>query len=465
MPYQSRENYGASAVIYNAQTMDFFDAKLFQSQYASQLLFGQGIKFNSEDEEIKKYFGRLDKLNKFDDLLQQTAQAASYYGRAVWTIDKTYTGDFIISLIGDDLFQNIEKFEVTPFRAILMRRKVIGMNIYYITEEWTTTTVNRNVTVLDKQNKQRVPLNQANYNWLQTQRIPDELNVPTFERHNLGFIPVIEVTNQPSRNIISSDMTQLADDVAVRNMPIHINNGAREWFKDEILGKTRVFGYLSDDQLKKLETQGKTLGLALEDIIVLSKAMGDATKPIEVSPSSHDGKRYSEPMKDKIDLFMIGCKYSPVFGNQNDKTEAETLYSKDADQRTTKNKRRRYSELLNELFRKIFVYKGLMTSLDEDDKFSVEINENVVYNRLQLIEFMNSGIAAGLFSRVEAIAIMRDLDDLEQAEKIKTLIDKEAENDTFRAMEQEMTLQGNGGGIGKMRSGSDANPNSDTETK
>lgn len=468
MAWQQIDNKGAAGVIYRVDTLNFLDTKRFQAEYGANLLFGKGIKFDSEDKRKKDLFKRLSRINKFDDLMQQTAQAANYYGRAIWTIDKTKSGDFMISLIGDDLFQNVMKVEITPFSAVLMRRKVIGINVFYITEFWTDKYVERAFQWWDDQNKTTFNLNANILQKLGFNGIPKELQIPSREIHNLGFIPIVEVPNKPNRNVLSSDTSQLADDANAVNMPLHINNGLREWYKSEILDKTRVHAYLTDDELKKLETRASTLGLALEDIIVRSARMGaDNNKAVEVSPSSHDGMKYGEPLKVKIDLFMIACGYSPIFGSENEKTEAETLFSKDLDQRTTKTKRRRYLELLNELFRKIFVYKGLMNSVDDEEDFSIEINENMVYNRMQQIEFLNNAIATGLLSRKEAIAQMRDLDDLEQAQKIMKLIDQEAENDKFQAMptDEEIAMQGNGGGIGKMRNGKDADPNNESESK
>ena len=46
-------------------------------------------------------------------------------------------------------------------------------------------------------------------------------------------------------------------------------------------------------------------------------------------------------MKAKANLYYMGCGYSAPFNDGGQQTEAETLFSKDLDTRTTKAKRRR----------------------------------------------------------------------------------------------------------------------------
>lgn len=61
--------------------------------------------------------------------------------------------------------------------------------------------------------------------------LPAELQVPLYERHNLGFVPFIEITNKPSRNLLytaASYSQYLQDDYEVRYMPEHINSGLRQ---------------------------------------------------------------------------------------------------------------------------------------------------------------------------------------------------------------------------------------------
>lgn len=161
----------------------------------------------------------------------------------------------------------------------------------------------------------------------------------------------------------------------------------------------------------------------------------------------------------------MGCGYSEPFPNQNSQTEAETLYSKDMTQKTTKAKRRRYTELLTELFSKLLVYKGLMTSIDDEPNFSIEIKENVVYNQLQLVEFIQKAMegAFPLLTHKEGVMVMRDLDNEEQAEEIV----KELEQQADEQMQKDMALmtdpndESAGEGLGKAGAGQDPDTGKD----
>lgn len=435
--------------------LDFFDVKRFQAKFGADILFGQGIVVNSEKDEIKTFLQKTIKANRFDDLMLNIAEEVNYWGRVVLTIDKTINGEFLFSFATPELLQNVSKIEITPFKAVLLKRKVVGLRVFFQREEWTTTEVRRSITVQDQFGKV------SGYDMERDGTIPPELNVPAYEKHNLGFVPFIEITNKPSRNLMigsQSDYDRLADDYPVRHLGIHINNGLRQMFKEEILGKTRMAGNLPLSEIKKA---GGVDNVITADAFFEVDQTGNGNNPIATLPGSYDGMKWLEPQKGKINMFFTGAGYSEPFPSQSAQTEAETLYSKDATQRTTKAKRRRYTELLNEIFSKLLVYKGLMVSLDEELPFSLEIKENVVYNQLQLVSFLKEAMDANLITHVEAIMTQRDLDSVEDAEEIKKKLDKERdEND-----ERDMKLFGEDGdttkGIGKAGVGED--PDTDKE--
>lgn len=419
--------------------VDFFDPKRFMAKLGADLLFGQGIVVNSENEAIKKFLQTTLKVNKFDDLMLNIAEETNYYGRTILTVDKTKSGDFMFSFATPELLQNVAKVEITPFAATLLKRKVVGLTVFFQREVWTTTTVSRSITVQDQFNK----VSAFNETTEETQaKLPAEFDVPAFERHNLGFVPFIEITNKPARNLILANAQngyeRLADDWTVRNMPIHINNGLRQLFKEEILGKTRMAGSLPLSEIKKL---GGIDNVITADAFFEVDQTGNGNNPITAMASAFDGMKWFEPQKQKINLYARGCGYSEIFPTETAQTEAETLYSKDANQRTTKAKRRRYTEMLKELFAKLLVYKGLMTSINDEPEFTVEIKENVVYNQLQLVSFLKEAIDARLITHAEAIMTQRDLDNVEDAEEIKATIDKEA--DERDAKEAELFNMGN----------------------
>lgn len=117
------------------------------------------------------------------------------------------------------------------------------------------------------------------------------------------------------------------------------------------------------------------------------------------------------------------------------------------------------------------MYEGLAGDLEGAyELFSLEIKENVVYNQLQLIDFLNNAIQYGLMTQEEAVMLMRDLDNVEDAEKIVAEINEKLLERQKATMEvynqnngQDTPGQGNGGGQGAMGQGGDADPNADKQ--
>lgn len=67
-----------SKVLAKIDDLDFFDAKTVLAQFGAELLFGQGIVINSENEEIKRFLQKITKKEKFDDLLLDIAEQVNY---------------------------------------------------------------------------------------------------------------------------------------------------------------------------------------------------------------------------------------------------------------------------------------------------------------------------------------------------------------------------------------------------
>ncbi len=108
-----------------------------------------------------------------------------------------------------------------------------------------------------------------------------------------------------------------------------------------------------------------------------------------------------------------------------------------------------------------------MTSINEEQDFIVEIKENVVYNQLQLVSFLDEAIATGLMTRAEAIKTQRDLNTIEEAEEVLKLIEEDQKKQAEITAEtmnqfnpegepgQEQGQPPKGNGMGKLGKGKD----------
>ncbi|MCS5736700.1 hypothetical protein [Herbiconiux daphne] len=164
-------------------------------------------------------------------------------------------------------------------------------------------------------------------------------------------------------------------------------------------------------------------------------------------------------------MYMIGCGYSPIFAQgQAGATEAQTLITKDNDQRTTKQLRRRFTEILSNLFAKLLVYKGYATDRESAfEMITIQIKENVVYNQLQLVDFLNNAISYGLMTKLQAIMIMNDTDNEDDAKQVLEEIEKDQQAQNQQIIEHQVafnqaTSESNPEGLGAMGNGGDADP-------
>lgn len=444
-------------IIGRIDEIDFIDVNSVASYRISQKVAGQGIVFNSEKEAIKTFLDEVKKDNNFDDLIADIVYQMAFWGRIVLTIDKTKGGKFLFTYATPELLQDVGKIEVKETYAKLMKRKVFGLRIFFITEYWDTMKVERTYTIQD-QSGNIVPYDVDKHG-----ELPKELQVPKVEYHNLGFVPIIDMTNKPNRNLITQGLgvgasLQMADEFPVKKLGLHINNTLRQQYKEEIIGKSRVIA------TGKLTTMGNGLdaNILLKDGYIQAKATGENSKPIEIMPSTYDGMKWSETIQAKLNLYFKGRGQSELFPTQNSQTEAETLYSKDGDQMSAKYKRRRITEMLSNLIQKLLVYKGLATDVDGEREFSIELKELVVYNQLQMADFLNNSIQYGLMTRKEAIMTQRDLDDPEVAETIIKEIDKDREAEQERDIQYTTALtEASSDNMGKAGMGQD--PDTDKE--
>lgn len=450
-------NDGGKSAITQVKDINFIDIKTWTSQEVAKTIFGQGLTVNSENDSVQKFLNEFMKKTRFDGLMLQAAEAISYWGGVVLMINKNESGEFNINIATPELMQIVEEIDITPYFAKLMVKRVMGLKVYYITETWTRNEVIRSVDIKDKDGKS-VELADGD-------TIPEELNLPEREWHGLGFVPIIKITNKEARNVMLNGFggwTKLADDYSVRHLPLTINYGLIQQYKEKWKGASRIFGSVDSSYANKMVEQGTISKMMGDDYVISTDMTQNQSKPVEVAPSTYDGMKWIEATKSEIDIYRLACGLSPLFGNNAQQTEAETLFSKDNTQKTMKEKRRRYTEFIRDLFAKLIVYNGMATDIDSAyNLFSIEIKENVVYNQLQLVEFLNQAIESGLMTRIEAIMLQRDIDNKEDAEAILNEIeaDQQARDEQLLSLQQQqMDIQNAGDGMGAMGNGEESDP-------
>lgn len=418
--------YPDAKMIKSIDELDFINLRSIQAHLSASLLFGQGATPQSDNKEIQKYLNNFWQNNKMNDRLYQLAYDTAFWGGVICTIDRSENGMLWLSHATPEILQIVSKIDITPFRAEIMKKRVVGAQIFYIREIWTDRYVERNLTI-QSQGVIR-PINEKD-------EIPAELRIPAYEEHNLGFVPIEEFTNKPAINTIASGIgsyyERVRDGYNVRHLELQVNNLYRQHYKETIFGKSKVFGNIRKSELTAMmKNQYLDAKMMLSDFIIETGKTEGQSKPIETMPATYDGAKWLEPVEMLINQYWFGCLYSDPFPKQAEMTEAESIINKDRDMRTTNDKRYRWGEFLNNLFAKLIVYEGFAEDLDEArEMFTIEIKENVVYNRLQLTQFLIQNVQARFMSRLEAIMMQRNIENKEKAQEILDSIDKEFESE------------------------------------
>lgn len=413
-------------LIKKVDEIDFINLRAIQAHLSASLLFGQGATPQADNEKLQNYLNDFWEVNKMNDRLYQMAYDASFWGGLVATIDRTESGNLLLSHATPELFQIVVKIEVTPFAAELMKKRIVGNQIFYVREIWTDTYVERDITIQD--NGLLRPITDKD-------KIPEDLRIPKREDHNLGFVPIEEFTNKPAINTLAAGIggyyETVRDGHNVQFIELQVNNIYRQHYKEAIFGKSRVFGNISKNELASLANSPYVdSAMLVRDFIITTKTLGEQSKPVETMPATYDGQKWLEPVETLINQYWFGCLYSDPFPKQAEMTQAESIINKDRDMRTTNDKRYRWSDFLNSLMAKIVVYGGFAKDLKEARKmFTIEIKENNVYNRLQLTQFLIANVQARFMSRLEAIMMQRNIDNKDKAQEILDAIDKENEID------------------------------------
>lgn len=428
--------------------MIFYDPKEAVARKALKLLWGQGYTIDIvKDEEPqndleKKLMKALAKAG-FPKVVSRGEFNMSYWGSYILTIYKNEGQELRIGEANPYLPSSIAKIEFADDVSAVVWKRFQWDDVHYtIKEKWDRVSVKR---TLMNGSDERVQIQDFN------SKVPEELRIKEEWKHQLGILPVSLFTNLEIYTIAPSDLSRLADDYEVRNLPYAINQTYRSEIKEQLLDTTKVFGNFSQATLKKMQKLGFDYSQQLlSQLFIKVPLSNDSNKMVEVSQANLSQLApLIQARQDSMRAYFNGCGYSYTTGDETLNTNASTLFSKGQDIETTKFKRGLRQQQYSEFIKKFLIAMGEISAEEIDDYDIIfRIKENVVQSPDQIIQSEIAMIEAGLQTRAEALARIRDMDIKEAEAKVEAAM-KEQEEVEKKNMEmlQEMSGQDGDGNL------------------
>ena len=397
------------------------------AEHATSLLLGQGysvdiLRNEEPDEELYKTWEKIERFNKFPQLLERNEYDLSYWGFKILTVDRTETGQVLIMENDPTYFSKVATIQqISEIEAVVYKRVYIDQSQWAVKELWTPKTVER-TWYLDNE--------EVHIEELQA-KIPKELRLPKQENHNLGILPIKLFLNK-NRNIkLLSEYYELADTFTVKEQIRGINLYANKQVKEALLNIKKVFGNFDSATLKKIQNkiagknspEGQELQLLLSELFIDVRSQGDtgtSSKMVEILQANPAFEKYILAKEDALRNIWRGAGYTYNVSGEQTNSNAETLYANAFDIRTTKKKKTTRQYDYADLIAKCLVAAG---KLEWEDYVNGEvqiifnIKENAVQTPNQIIDAEAKLIELGLKSKARALMKIEQLPNLKQAEE------------------------------------------------
>lgn len=404
----------------------FIDLSEIIANHGSKLLFGNGYILSSEYQEYQTVIDKLKNWINFESFFYQVEKINSYYGYSIILIDKTKSGRIGLSIAQPYAVSRVARIFESEEMAVTWSRVQYDDQAIYIRTEYTKTEIKRQFTS-----------DVLTLNGLQ-EKISKDLDLPLYEKHNLGIVPVIFMQNLPKKNFFGGVVGDFYPDMApVKKMQDLLDHTWEQTWKELEFNRTRVFLDCTRQEMEQYNN-GYEIKRLLGDFIIQTNMgiMGGAGgKAVEILQGNPQLESYANFIQFIIDKTFEGAGYSPLNDSTSQKTEAEVLITNSRDAETTRIKRTIRTQKYNLMLQKIFIILGLDGDLS---KWTFEIKENTIMDRLKQIELSSLMVRDGFSTRKREIAKINGVS-LEEAEIIKQEIDKEHKNDIIDINMQTMT--------------------------
>ena len=358
-------------------------------------IWGNAFLFQSKENNVNKTFNRLSKLNNLQNLFTFIEKELSKYGRAIVTLNKSKTGDVLLNVVPPIMFSGVGKAFWTPQLAeIYQKFNIDNKNVIVKSIYDTKKVVNQFYYYGDK--NELLVMDATN-------EIEEYLQIPKTWEHNLGFVPVCEITNISFFNfnfnqyqyLMCSDWYPAAqyEELAYRAFV--------DLEKELFLNHSRIVGTEATQQLiHKWNSQ-------LSGRVDIGDFLLETDNGTEIKIMNGNGKftEYTSVINSIFDIYfkMSGnSRFSEGGGAQ--KTVAETASIRSQMIETTNQKiKLRETQIKDLIFKALAIY-GVVDYFSSDQRvFEFKINGNILKDDTQYIDNQIKKIEIGVITPIDMI--------------------------------------------------------------
>ena len=368
---------------------------------ASSNIWGQGFSFYSQNKQAEKVFKEFDYDNKLLNLFSFVEKYCSLYGRAIITINKTEGGKLMLQLNNPFYFTGVGKVFATPQLAVVYHRVQLDNQSYVVKSTYTTKDVKNEVYAPD------------NYKMLifdKEAEVLKELKLKKYWKHNLGFVPVVEITNLPfyQQEFNNWNYVTVTDWYPAFGWERTLYIAKKNFEKELTLNHSRlVFENADQGLINTMRTEEyEDTGLDIGDYFITTEN-GATTK---VQPSNADFAKFTQAINSILDFYFKFAgisKFSEGGGAQKTVAETSTIRSQLIESINQKINLRTHQ--MSHLIMLVLKASGIKDPQD----FIFKINGNILKDETTYIDNIIKKIQAGLISPIDAI---QDLFNVNQTE-------------------------------------------------
>lgn len=382
-----------------------FSMRDFLAKKNANLIWGGDYTFESDDK-ILTTFNRFAKNNRLPQLLKFVERELSLHGRVIIVMNKNKKGDIMLNIANPFFYTAIGKVFVNEELAVIWQRIIIGSGTYFVKSVYDTEKcVN---TIYDTQN-QVVVFDQV--------RDIKELGIEPVWYHNLGFVPVMEITNYPliqySTTVFLPAMYECVSDwYSASFFEQTFYEFWKNLNKEVAFCHSRVGVENANQQLIEQLRNSTKLEGEFEDTSILGDYFieTETGAKIQAIPGVGDFTKYTNAMNEIMDFyfkFANSSRFSEGGGAQKTSAEANQSKSVQIETMEAKIKHREYEYSI--LFAKVLAFYNVVNYDDEKWPFQFKITGNVPRQENAFVDLILKQVNAGLMSLPEAIAQLRGI--------------------------------------------------------
>lgn len=402
----------------------------------SKNIWGGGFQFSSASEEIEKKFKKMSFLNKLENFFAFIERQCSLYGRAIVTINKTQTDEYMLSLTQPIWFNGVGKVFIQPQLAVIYQRIQIDTKMMILRSTYTSKYVKNEIFYSDE--------------GFRTIRVFDKsaevlksLQIEPYWKHDLGFPPIVEFTNIPfyQSQWLTDEYYPLADWYPATTIEPLIWTTIKNLKKELAFNHSRiVLDGVNQSMLNQIRGNGtfdELSGEESKDYVITAETIGNSK--IQFQPGNGDFTKYTATAEHLMDFYFKlagSSRFSEGGGAQ--KTVAETSTIRSAMIETINQKLLLRQTQCVELISKWLSCYKLCDFKEADNDFEFKINGNILEDETSHVDNQLKLIQNGIISPIDFIQDLFKLSRIDAKNKFEEVKKFNEENDIMNALTSQL---------------------------